>query len=334
MSNLGGNKPSYIWTVNGTRWYIIQSLAGSKILAQMYGDEYISTWKIPESQFDAEFTEAKDVPYMADILENAPIAGWSSRLLRADYAGFSTQVRRSSDNTFTDIGFIDSYDYDVAAHVAFVGGGNGFNRTWYDQFNAHNANNNTIAQQPQIFPTTGCNLRPAYAYDGGNDHLHANTLANQFSGVDNSFSWIAIAQSNDIINQQNLFAATLNTSFTPQAQFNTNTPGIFRIKRQDDTGANFSVTFGSYNVTDYFIIGAIFTPDIVCTILNDFVTITAVPSLGNITLDRFTIGAFEKGGHYFPWSGFIDEALIWDKAIGLDDLQAASFNMAQFYCVY
>ena len=62
-------------------------------------------------------------------------AAYSLRLLRTAYSGSAIKVRRSSDNTQQDIGFVGN-NLDTAALLAFVGTGaldNGFIATWFDQ---------------------------------------------------------------------------------------------------------------------------------------------------------------------------------------------------------
>jgi hypothetical protein len=67
------------------------------------------------------------------------------------YSGFAIQVRRSSDNDSLNIGFTAGGDLDTAALKTFVGAGDGFVRTWYDQSgNANNVSQTTNANQPQI----------------------------------------------------------------------------------------------------------------------------------------------------------------------------------------
>jgi len=77
--------------------------------------------------------------------------GFSMFKLRTVYTGNCLEVRRSSDNTTTNIGFVNNY-LDTASLLAFVGSGNGFVRTWYDQ--SGNGNNLTqtasASYQPQI----------------------------------------------------------------------------------------------------------------------------------------------------------------------------------------
>lgn len=71
--------------------------------------------------------------------------------LVASYNGSAIRVRRSSDNTLTDIGFLGNGSFDATSYLAFIGGGNGFAHTVYDQSgNSRNQVQATAAAQPQI----------------------------------------------------------------------------------------------------------------------------------------------------------------------------------------
>lgn len=60
------------------------------------------------------------------------------------------RVRRSSDNTEQDIGFISNY-LDTASLLSFVGANNGFVVKWYDQSgNGNDLTQTTAGSQPQI----------------------------------------------------------------------------------------------------------------------------------------------------------------------------------------
>jgi hypothetical protein len=86
---------------------------------------------------------------LLDIYPDAA-AAYSLRKLRTAYTGSAIRVRRSSDNTETDIGFV-SNQLDTATLLTFCGVGNGFVTTWYDQSgNANNASQVTINNQPTI----------------------------------------------------------------------------------------------------------------------------------------------------------------------------------------
>jgi hypothetical protein len=86
---------------------------------------------------------------LLDIYPNASVA-YSLRKLRTAYTGNAIRVRRSSDNTEQDFGFV-SNDLDTASLLTFCGAGNGFVTTWYDQSgNGNNATQTTALNQPQI----------------------------------------------------------------------------------------------------------------------------------------------------------------------------------------
>jgi len=78
-------------------------------------------------------------------------AAYSVRRLSSTYSGSLIEVRRSSDNTTQDIGYDDNGDLDTASLLSFVGVGDGFVRTWYDQSgNANDVQQTTTSNQPQI----------------------------------------------------------------------------------------------------------------------------------------------------------------------------------------
>jgi hypothetical protein len=77
-------------------------------------------------------------------------AAYSLRLLRSTYTGSCLTVRRSSDNATRNIGFY-RYTVDTQAILDFVGSGNGFVTTWFDQStNAVNLSQGTAASQFNI----------------------------------------------------------------------------------------------------------------------------------------------------------------------------------------
>jgi hypothetical protein len=86
---------------------------------------------------------------LLDTYTGAAVA-YSLRQLRTAYTGAAIRVRRSSDNAEQDINFVGG-DLDTSSLLSFVGAGNGFVTTWYDQSgNANNAIKTTAALQPRI----------------------------------------------------------------------------------------------------------------------------------------------------------------------------------------
>lgn len=88
-----------------------------------------------------------------------PLDGYTTNLLAlygtvkmlSSYAGSAIKVRRSSDSTLLDVGFNADGSFDATSYLAFIGGGNGFAHTVYDQSgNSRNQVQATAAAQPQI----------------------------------------------------------------------------------------------------------------------------------------------------------------------------------------
>ena len=87
---------------------------------------------------------------LLDQYSGAAVA-YSLRKLSATYSGSAIRVRRSSDNTEQNIGFDGSGNLDTTSLLSFVGTGNGFVTTWYDQSgNVRNASQSSAANQPKI----------------------------------------------------------------------------------------------------------------------------------------------------------------------------------------
>jgi len=115
-------------------------------------------------------------------------AAYSVRRLSSTYEGELIEVRRSSDNTTQDIGYDSNGDLDTASLLLFVGAGDGFVRTWYDQSsNANNATQTTAASQPRIVINGSLvteNGEAAVSFDGINDNFKmtsSTTITNNIS---------------------------------------------------------------------------------------------------------------------------------------------------------
>lgn len=93
----------------------------------------------------------------------------SVRKLRSAYTGFCLNVRRSSDNTQQNIGFVNDL-LDTASLISFVGVGKAFQATWYDQSTtAGNATQATATIQPFVMTNglvTKANGIPTIAFGG------------------------------------------------------------------------------------------------------------------------------------------------------------------------
>lgn len=112
--------------------------------------ESLSNNNILNLPSSGKFTSATTAT-TSPLLDDYPGAGiaFSLRLLNSSYSGSCIRVRRTSDNTEQDIGFVDN-ELDTATLLSFVGT-QGFVVTWYDQSgNGRNATTAITANQAGI----------------------------------------------------------------------------------------------------------------------------------------------------------------------------------------
>jgi hypothetical protein len=132
---------------------------------------------------------------LVDLLKTASNAdssgAYSLNKTKSTYAGNCIEVRRSSDNTTTNIGFVNNV-IDTASLLTFAGSGDAFIRTWYDQSgNSRNYTQTTPGSQPKIVSAGTLitqNSKPAVSFDGIDDFLSVSNAVVQ----NNSFTSIAI----------------------------------------------------------------------------------------------------------------------------------------------
>jgi trimeric autotransporter adhesin len=95
---------------------------------------------------------------------------YSLRRLSSTYTGHLIQVRRSTDNTTSNIGYNGSGNIDLSALSTFVGSGDGFITIWYDQSgNGNHAIQASPTLQPKIVnagSVVTSNSRPTIQFDG------------------------------------------------------------------------------------------------------------------------------------------------------------------------
>jgi len=117
--------------------------------------------------------------YLLDDYSGAA-AAYSLRQLSSTYTGSAIRVRRSSDNTEQNIGFVNN-ELDTTTLASFCSGTNGFVTTWYDQSgNGNNATQTTAANQPQIVSAgsvLNINSKPSLLTDGTNDSFTITSIS-------------------------------------------------------------------------------------------------------------------------------------------------------------
>lgn len=145
---------------------------------------------------DIKSTVVPPVTYLFDAFPGATL-GYSVRKLRDAYTGFAFEVRRSSDNTTTNIGFVGE-DLDIAALTTFLGSDTGYITKWYNQAVSPIANSDMIQTTALLQPTIVLNSGQYYVtWDGSvGTGTKMNTLATnglKAINVNGSFSTFAMA---------------------------------------------------------------------------------------------------------------------------------------------
>lgn len=106
-------------------------------------------WLAPVPLPDSDLLSETSPALFIDSFQSAALA-FSFRKLRYSYTGPCIRVRRSSDSTEQDIGFVNDV-LDEAALTTFVGASNGHVVTWYNQsINGIHLRQTTAANQPLI----------------------------------------------------------------------------------------------------------------------------------------------------------------------------------------
>jgi hypothetical protein len=122
------------------------------------------------------FGSYSPITFFTDIF-GMPSVAYSLRKL-SPLSTNCVRVRRSSDNAEQNIGFVSNTAdalIDTSALLSFVGAGNGFVTTWYDQStNGRNSVNASSSQQPTIVSSgalININSKPSILFDGSDDAL-------------------------------------------------------------------------------------------------------------------------------------------------------------------
>jgi len=99
-------------------------------------------------------------PFVFDSVNDL---AFSVRKVNSAYSGGCMRIRRSTDNTELEIGFVGG-DLDTSAISTFCGAGFGYVTKWYDQSgNANDKFNTTAVNQPVIY-NNGFTLRNGKPY--------------------------------------------------------------------------------------------------------------------------------------------------------------------------
>lgn len=157
----------------------------------------------------------------SSVFQDAVVAYSSARLLNPSYSGSALRVRRSSDNTEQDIGFNAAGVLNESALTTFVGAGNGFVTTLYDQSgNSRNATQITAANQPRIVSAgviAKQNGKPAMVFDGVASYFDLTQALGIFRAVGYAYGFAVMKM--DSISSATSIAYTFSSASSTASRF-------------------------------------------------------------------------------------------------------------------
>jgi hypothetical protein len=271
----------------------------------------------------------RDSVYPAPVLGQlsvSPAAAYSLRRLSAS-ATKAIQVRRSSDNTTLDIGFVGS-DLDVASLRAFVGANNGFVTTWYDQAGSFNATQAVALAQPAIVTSGVVN------YINGKPALSNTTgkaiVATGLTTLNTAHSISAVASSTSSIGR--IVSMRSTGPLNPIFDFASSTTLRFFVR--DDTSTNsITVTQTVANNTLLVTTGIRNTNTGFLSVNGNVTSADSTPGPIETTT---TIGGLGIGGDVILTSfliGNISEIVVFNSALSTSDRQILERNQGGYYAV-
>lgn len=276
-------------------------------------------------------------PYLLESFPGAAAsAAYSLRKLRRAYTGSAIRVRRSSDSTEQDIGFINDTYLDTGSLLSFVGSGYGFVTKWYDQSgNARDALQATVAYQPTIVLTGSMSsegVRPAVYFDGS-----GRFLTGVFSGTDlNNASFVARGTTSTSGPIYSLFGTRFDTVAGPPVLGNTGVVranGTLYYAATSTTQDIRDLTYGTTGANQ----GSLYFNGSIVTTSNLITTY----HIGFVTTGRYNdlriYGGIDIGVNNATnrnWVGNIQEIIYWAN----NDLSANRLtienNLNNYYRVY
>jgi hypothetical protein len=265
---------------------------------------------------------------------------YSLRLVVPTYAGSAVKVRRSSDSTTQDIGFV-SGALDTASLLTFCGSGDGFIDTWYDQSgNTRNLTQATTTAQPKLV-SAGAVLtsggKPAVTFDGVDDVVFQSAANLQAAGA---ASMCAVLSAATPTVQLRWWAESVSTNTVYQYGLsepdNNNSGGHSRARpvlSPVDSTLTYQGNLSTFNgaihqmsATDSGTAMAQWLDGAV-----DLASVAYTRGTGEPTRDRFAIGGVVRSGSLAPLPMTFSEAVFWTSVLGTSDRQAAEANQKGFY---
>lgn len=239
--------------------------------------------------------------------------------------------------------------------VTFTGVGVNFNQNtvrglvgWYSPdgpFTVNTTGTNTVSQWNDVSPVgtnhltmatkniqpaltnTAFNVYNTVKFDGSNDRLDGNSLAQYATGNDVAYSIYLVCICTNASNTKVCMSFANSGNNTPTISHipSDNTPK-HRLLRTDDASTTIQLINPASSVAfSFHVYGCIFTGT-TATNFFDRTMATGSVDTGAITLDSFSMGNSAKAAHSLPWEGSISEMLIFNRALSNDEDRTVRVN--------
>jgi len=276
------------------------------------------------SSAEASSIASRSGGYLLDTYSGAA-AAYSLRQLSSSYSGNAVKVRRSSDNTETDIGFVGG-ELDTASLSSFAGAGDAFVVSWFDQSsNSNDATQTVTANQPKIVSSGAViveNGKPALELDGVNDQFPLTLSSINI----NNLSSFAVGKADSGADSGNgdimlsLSGGTASRWYTPYV-IGTNTRFGY-----GDTSNAANTPFNTNHNLFTMIAGSI--QGNMSAFLSGSLIGTATLQSGFDSVNPLAIGGYFSTT--FSWNGKIQEVVVYDSDESTNRTNIES-NIATFY---
>ena len=259
-------------------------------------------------------------------------AAYSLRKLRTGYYGAAIRVRRSSDNTEQDIAFKTNGTLDTVGLTGFVGSGDGFVTTWYDQSgNGKHAYQISASNQPRIVLGGVIDLinnKPSLKFTNGQMLV---TTQNVLSTGNQPYSIYGVSYNNATADSTLFFLGADNLNVSNQylsLQVNTN-GGMTNFRHFWGTGFGWSPGLNTNNIQQYYYIGYDGSTKYSST-NNTNLTNTQVVSM-NLQSPILKIGQLPQVSEYYK--GYHQELILFNSNSS-STTTGIKTNINSFYSIY
>lgn len=257
-----------------------------------------------------------------------PSAMYSLRKVNGAVGSLTIKVRRSSDNTTADIGFLDT-ELDTVSLKNFCGSGNCFVRDWFDlSGNGFTLSQTTNANQPSIVTNGVVNRsagqrRPMIVFNGSTAFL---TVAPLFSVSNNSGVTQSIVFQRSAASEGQLMSQGQSASYFNWGLFLTSNGDVyFRNTNNDYKIGTSNASLLTVTVYNAISSGASTTAKKDAVSQGSTANGTTSGTGGTFTVGR------RNGDNSQYFNGGISEILIFNSAIGTQDNSNLESNQITYY---